>query len=165
MYNALILCTGNSARSVLAEATLNDLGRGRFRAYSAGSQPAGRVNPFALELLNARGHPTEGLHSKSWDQFAAGCGGAGAPLMDFIITVCGNAAGETCPRWPGHPATAHWGVEDPAAVAGSDADKRAAFVTAYAILRRRIERLLALPFDTLDAPAIKARLQEIGGVP
>ena len=159
--NVLILCTGNSARSVLAEATLNDLGRGRFRAFSAGSQPSGRVNPFALELLAARGHSIDGVRSKSWDEFAA----RGAPVMDFIITVCGNAAGETCPRWPGHPATAHWGVEDPAAVQGSDDGKRAAFLTAYSILRRRIERLLALPLDTLNAPAIKAHLIEIGSVP
>ena len=159
--NVLILCTGNSARSELAEATLNDLGRGRFRAFSAGSQPSGRVNPFALELLAARGHSIDGVRSKSWDEFAA----RGAPVMDFIITVCGNAAGETCPRWPGHPATAHWGVEDPAAVQGSDDGKRAAFLTAYSILRRRIERLLALPLDTLNAPAIKAHLIEIGSVP
>ena len=159
--NVLILCTGNSARSVLAEATLNDLGRGRFRAFSAGSQPSGRVNPFALELLAARGHSIDGVRSKSWDEFAA----RGAPVMDFIITVCGNAAGETCPRWPGHPATAHWGVEDPAAVQGSDDGKRAAFLTAYSILRRRIERLLALPLDPLNAPAIKAHLIEIGSVP
>ncbi len=159
--NVLILCTGNSARSVLAEASLNDLGRGRFRAFSAGSQPSGRVNPFALELLAARGHSIDRLRSKSWDEFAA----PGAPVMDFIITVCGNAAGETCPSWPGHPATAHWGVEDPAAVQGSDDGKRAAFLTAYSILRRRIERLLALPLDTLNAPAIKAHLIEIGSVP
>ncbi len=159
--NVLILCTGNSARSVLAEASLNDLGRGRFRAFSAGSQPSGRVNPFALELLAARGHSIDGVRSKSWDEFAA----PGAPVMDFIITVCGNAAGETCPSWPGRPATAHWGVEDPAAVQGSDDGKRAAFLTAYSILRRRIERLLALPLDTLNAPAIKAHLIEIGNVP
>ncbi len=159
--NVLILCTGNSARSVLAEASLNDLGRGRFRAFSAGSQPSGRVNPFALELLAARGHSIDRLRSKSWDEFAA----PGAPVMDFIITVCGNAAGETCPSWPGRPATAHWGVEDPAAVQGSDDGKRAAFLTAYSILRRRIERLLALPLDTLNAPAIKAHLIDIGSVP
>lgn len=157
-YNTLFLCTGNSARSVLAEATLNDLGRGRFRAFSAGSQPAGKVNHFALELLTQRGHPVDGIRSKSWDEFAA----AGAPHMDFIITVCDNAAGETCPIWPGHPATAHWGVEDPAAVAGSDEDKRAAFHTAYAILRRRIELLLGLPLDKVDAMARSAHLRDIG---
>ena len=161
MYNALILCTGNSARSVLAEATLNDLGRGRFRAFSAGSQPSGRVNPVALELLIARGHPVDGVRSKSWDEFAS----PGAPVMDFIITVCDNAAGETCPLWPGHPVSAHWGVADPAAVEGSDDGKRAAFLTAYAILRRRIERLLALPLETLDTSAIKMHLKQIGSVP
>lgn len=158
MYNTLFLCTGNSARSVLAEATLNDLGRGHFRGFSAGSLPAGRVNPFALELLAARGHTTDGVRSKSWDEFAA----PGAPVMDFIITVCDNAAGETCPLWPGHPAAAHWGVEDPAAVEGSDDAKRAAFLTAYSILRRRIELLLALPLDKLDGLATVARLKGIG---
>ena len=160
-YNTLFLCTGNSARSVLAEGTLNDLGRGRFRAFSAGSHPGGIVNPFALELLNQRGHSTEGMRSKSWDEFAS----AGAPKMNFIITGCDNAAGETCPLWPGHPANAHWGVEDPAAVEGSDADKRAAFATAYAILRRRIELLLALPLDKLDALARAQRLKVIGQTP
>lgn len=165
-YNTLFLCTGNSARSVLAEGTLNDLGQGRFRAFSAGSQPGGIVNPFALELLKQRGHPTDGMRSKSWDEFAA----AGAPSMgllpmDFIITVCDNAAGEVCPVWPGNPASAHWGVEDPAAVKGSDDDKRAAFATAYKILRRRIELMLALPLDKLDALARKQRLREIGQTP
>ena len=160
-YNTLFLCTGNSARSVLAEATLNDLGRERFKAFSAGSRPGGIVNPFALELLTLRSHPAEGMRSKSWDEFAT----SGAPQMDFIITVCDNAAGETCPFWPGHPASAHWGVEDPAAVEGSDDDKRAAFATAYAILRRRIELLLALPLDQLDALARTTRLKEIGKAP
>ena len=159
--NTLFLCTGNSARSVLAEATLNDLGRARFKAFSAGSRPGGIVNPFALELLKLRGHPAEGMRSKSWDEFAA----PGAPPMDFIITVCDNAAGETCPFWPGHPASAHWGVADPAAVEGSDDDKRAAFATAYAILRRRIELLLGLPLDQLDALARTTRLKEIGQAP
>ena len=160
-FNTLFLCTGNSARSVLAEGTLNDLGQGRFRAFSAGSQPGGIVNPFALELLKQRGHPAERMRSKSWDEFAA----AGAPHMDFIITVCDNAAGEACPVWPGNPASAHWGVEDPAAVEGSDDDKRAAFATAYKILRRRIELMLALPLDKLDALARKQRLKEIGQRP
>ena len=160
-YNTLFLCTGNSARSVLAEATLNDLGRARFKAFSAGSRPGGIVHPFTLELLKLRGHPAEGMRSKSWDEFAT----PGAPQMDFIITVCDNAAGETCPFWPGHPASAHWGVEDPAAVEGSDDDKRAAFATAYAILRRRIELLLALPLDQLDALARTTRLKEIGKAP
>ena len=160
-YNTLFLCTGNSARSVLAEGTLNDLGRGRFRAFSAGSRPGGIVNPIALALLRERGHLVDGMRSKSWDEFAA----AGAPKMDFIITVCDNAAGETCPLWPGHPASAHWGVADPAAVEGSDGDKLAAFATAYAILRRRIEQMLALPLDTLDAAARTLRLKEIGKTP
>ena len=160
-YNTLFLCTGNSARSVLAEATLNDLGRARFKAFSAGSRPGGIVNPFALELLKLRGHPAEGMRSKSWDEFAA----PGAPQMDFIITVCDYAAGETCPFWPGHPASAHWGVEDPAAVEGIDDDKRAAFAAAYAILRRRIELLLALPLDQLDALTRTTRLKEIGKAP
>lgn len=170
-YNTLFLCTGNSARSVLAEATLNDLGQGRFRAFSAGSQPSGRVNPFALELLKQRGHPVDGVRSKSWDEFAAGpakgagAGHPGTPQMDFIITVCDNAAGEACPFWPGHPATAHWGVEDPAAIIGNDDDKRAAFLKAYSILRRRIDLLLALPLDKLDALAKTARLKEIGKAP
>ena len=164
-YNTLFLCTGNSARSVLAEATLNDLGQGRFRAFSAGSQPSGRVNPFALELLARMQHPAEGMRSKSWDEFAAGPAHPDPPTMDFIITVCDNAAGETCPFWPGHPATAHWGVEDPAAVEGSDDEKRAAFLKAYSILRRRIELLLALPFDKLDALATNTRLKEIGTAP
>ena len=165
-YNTLFLCTGNSARSVLAEGTLNDLGQGRFRAFSAGSQPGGIVNPFALELLKQRGHPTDGLRSKSWDEFAvAGAPPKGLLPMDFIITVCDNAAGEVCPVWPGNPASAHWGVEDPAAVKGSDDDKRAAFATAYKILRRRIELMLALPLDKLDALARKQRLREIGQTP
>ena len=165
-YNTLFLCTGNSARSVLAEGTLNDLGQGRFRAFSAGSQPGGIVNPFALELLKQRGHPTDGMRSKSWDEFAvAGAPPKGLLPMDFIITVCDNAAGEVCPVWPGNPASAHWGVEDPAAVKGSDDDKRAAFATAYKILRRRIELMLALPLDKLDALARKQRLREIGQTP
>ena len=164
-YNTLFLCTGNSARSVLAEAILNDLGCGRFRAFSAGSHPSGRVNPFALELLTARGHPVTGLGSKSWDEFAAGPANPDPPNMGFIITVCDNAAGAACPLWPGHPATAHWGVEDPATVEGSDADKRAAFLQAYAILRRRIEAFLLLPLETLDPAAAKTRLQGIGSLP
>ena len=165
-YNTLFLCTGNSARSVLAEGTLNDLGQGRFRAFSAGSQPGGIVNPFALELLKQRGHPTDGMRSKSWDEFAvAGAPPKGLLPMDFIITVCDNAAGEVCPVWPGNPSSAHWGVEDPAAVEGSDDDKRAAFATAYKILRRRIELMLALPLDKLDALARKQRLREIGQTP
>jgi protein-tyrosine-phosphatase len=159
-FNILFLCTGNSARSVLAEATANALGEGRLRAFSAGSHPSGQVNPFALELLEKLSLPTAGLRSKSWDEFA----GPGAPQMDFIITVCDNAAGEACPFWPGKPATAHWGVEDPAAVEGTDEHKRAAFHSAYTLLKRRIELLLALPVEKLDALALSARLKEIGSV-
>jgi arsenate reductase (thioredoxin) len=157
-YRALFLCTGNSARSVLAEATLQHLGQGRVLAYSAGSRPLGRINPFAIELLQRQGIATEGLRSKSWDEFAA----PGAPKMDFIFTVCDSAAGETCPIWPGHPATAHWGVPDPAAVTGSDADKRHAFVQAYTVLRRRIELFLSLPLDRLEHLALASKLRDIG---
>lgn len=152
--NVLFLCTGNSARSIMAEVLLNALGRGRFRAYSAGSHPSGKVNPFAIETLRALGLPAEGLRSKPWEEFAA----RGAPPMDFILTVCDNAAGEACPVWPGKPATAHWGVEDPAAVEGTDEAKRAAFREAARVLRRRIERLVELPPDALD----KESLAEIG---
>ena len=157
-YNALFLCTGNSARSIMAEAMLNQLGRGRFKAYSAGSFPTGRVNPYALEFLTAAGVPTQGFRSKNWDEFAA----AGAPKMDFIFTVCDNAAGEVCPVWPGKPVTAHWGVPDPAAVEGSDDAKRAAFRAAASTLRRRIETLVNLPLASLDKMAIKSRLDQIG---
>jgi protein-tyrosine-phosphatase len=157
-YRALFLCTGNSARSVLAEATLQHLGKGRVLAYSAGSRPLGRVNPFAIELLQKQGIATEGLRSKSWDEFAV----PGAPVMDFIFTVCDSAAGETCPIWPGHPATAHWGVPDPAAVTGSEADQRHAFAQAYVVLRRRIELFLSLPLDKLEHLALATRLRDIG---
>ena len=158
IYNVLFLCTGNSARSIMAEAMLNHLGRGRFHAYSAGSFPSGRVNQYSLEVLKAAGLATVGYRSKSWDEFASN----GAPTMDFIITVCDNAAGEACPIWPGKPVTAHWGVPDPAAVEGTDEEKRAAFRDAAARLRRRIELLVNLPLRSLDALAIKARLQDIG---
>jgi arsenate reductase len=158
VYNALFLCTGNSARSILAEAMLNHLGKGRFRGYSAGSHPAGKVNPFAIELLEAADLPTEGLRSKAWDEFAK----PGAPRMDFILTVCDNAAGEVCPVWPGKPMTAHWGVADPAAVQGADDEKRAAFRDAAAILRRRIELLVSLPLATLERLSIESRLRELG---
>jgi arsenate reductase len=157
-YNVLFLCTGNSARSIMAEAILNQLGRGRFKAYSAGSFPTGRVNPFALEMLKTAGLRTDGFRSKGWDEFA----GAGAPRMDFIFTVCDNAAGEVCPVWPGKPVTAHWGVPDPAAVEGTDEAKRAAFRDAAATLRRRIELLVNLPMASLDKMAIKSRLDQIG---
>jgi len=156
--NVLFLCTGNSARSILAEVTLNAMARGRFFAFSAGSQPTGRVNPFALELLQKNRLPTEGLRSKSWDEFAK----PGAPALDFVFTVCDNAAGEVCPIWPGQPITAHWGVEDPAAVAGDDESKRRAFVKAYTTLARRIELFLALPLGKLDKLALKKKLDEIG---
>jgi arsenate reductase (thioredoxin) len=138
-YNVLFLCTGNSARSILAEAYLNAQGGGRFKAYSAGSRPAGKVNPFALELLAKHRIDTAGLRSKSWEEFAL----PGAPAVDYIFTVCDNAAGETCPVWPGRPTTEHWGVDDPAAVSGSDQEKRAAFARAFAELSRSIDRFLA----------------------
>ncbi len=157
-YNVLFLCTGNSARSVLAESTLNGLGKGRFRGYSAGSHPGGKVNPFAIELLERSGLPTAGLRSKSWDEFAA----PDAPRMDFVFTVCDNAAGETCPFWPGQPMTAHWGVPDPAAVEGADEVKRAAFREAFIALKRRIDLLLALPLEKLDAQSLQGRVRDIG---
>ena len=156
--HVLFLCTGNSARSILAEAVLNELGRGRFLAHSAGSHPTGRVNPFAIELLRKNGLPTDRLRSKSWDEFAA----PGAPPLDFVFTVCDNAAGEACPYWPGGPVSAHWGVEDPAAVEGPDEDKRKAFLRAMTTLQRRIERFLALPHGRLDATGLQQALAEIG---
>lgn len=159
-FNVLFLCTGNSARSILAEATLNHLarGRGRFRAYSAGSDPKGAVNPFALELLRENDIPTDGLRSKSWDEFAR----PGAPPIDFVFTVCDRAAAEVCPVWPGHPMTAHWGVPDPAAVEGTDEEKRTAFREALRALRGRIELFVSLPVDELDKPALETRIREIG---
>lgn len=158
VYNVLFLCTGNSARSVLAESLMNALGNGRFQAFSAGSHPAGAVNPFALDFLMTNGLPTEGLRSKSWDEFAA----PGAPVMDFIITVCDQAAGEVCPFWPGHPMSAHWGAPDPAAVAGSDEDKRRAFKDTASLMRRRIELFLSLPLASLDSMALKSKMDTIG---
>jgi arsenate reductase len=156
--NVLFLCTGNSARSILAEVMMNAMGAPRFKAYSAGSQPNGRVNPFAIELLQKNRLPVEGLRSKSWDEFAA----PGAPGLDFVFTVCDNAAGEVCPIWPGQPITAHWGVEDPAAAEGSDAEKRKAFFHAYNRLRNRIQLFLSLPLAQLDRVALTQRLTEIG---
>jgi arsenate reductase (thioredoxin) len=156
--NVLFLCTGNSARSILAEAYLNSAGRGRFSAHSAGSHPAGKVNPFALELLEKNRLPTDGLRSKSWDEFAR----PGAPKLDFVFTVCDNAAGETCPIWPGQPITAHWGVADPAAIAGTEQEKRKAFLRAFTELSTRINLLLSLPLDKLDRLALKRKLDEIG---
>jgi arsenate reductase len=157
-YNVLFLCTGNSARSIIAEVMMNHLGRGRFRAYSAGSHPTGKVNPHAIETLRSAGLPIAGLRSKSWDEFAR----PGAPAMDFILTVCDNAAGEACPVWPGKPVTAHWGVPDPAAVEGSDEDKRSAFRNAATTLRRRIELIAGLPVEKLDRLSIQANLAGIG---
>lgn len=156
-YKVLFLCTGNSARSIMAEVMLNYLGRGRFEAFSAGSQPSGKVNPWTLETLRAVGMPTDGLRSKSWDEFAR----PGAPAFDFIITVCDNAAKETCPIWSGKPTTAHWGVPDPAAVEGSEEQKRAAFRSAMNSLRRRIELLVALPLEKLDRLSIQEKLRWI----
>lgn len=158
VFNVLFLCTGNSARSILAEAQLNFLGKGRFRAFSAGSHPNGTVNPFALEFLGKAGIPTEGYRSKSWDEFAA----PGAPVMDYVLTVCDQAAGEQCPFWPGQPMSAHWGVPDPAAVEGSDEAKRRAFKEAAATLRKRIELFTSLPTATLDRMGLKSKLDEIG---
>jgi len=156
--NVLFLCTGNSARSILAEAYLNSAGQGRFSAHSAGSHPAGRVNPYALELLEKNRLPTAGLRSKNWDEFAR----AGAPKLDLVFTVCDNAAGETCPVWPGQPITAHWGVADPAAVQGTDAEKRKAFLRAFTELSARINLLLALPVDKLDRRVLQKKLDDIG---
>jgi arsenate reductase (thioredoxin) len=159
LCNVLFLCTGNSARSILAEALLNDVGRGRFRAFSAGSHPAGRVNPAALDYLSGRGIPTAGLRSKSWDEFVA----ADTPAMDFVITVCDNAAGEACPVWPGRPMTAHWGVPDPAAADGTDAAQRAAFAEVARTLDHRVRCLAALPLASLDRLAAESAIRRIGG--
>ena len=158
VFNVLFLCTVNSARSILAEAILNSMGKGRFRAFSAGSHPAGRVNPFALELLQRQNLGTDGLRSKNWDEFAA----AAAPQLDFVFTVCDSAAGEACPLWPGKPMTAHWGIADPAAVAGSDEEKRKAFTAAFKLLQRRISLFASLPLAKLDARALKREIDRIG---
>ncbi|MCC7347720.1 MAG: arsenate reductase ArsC [Variibacter sp.] len=158
IFNVLFLCTGNTARSILAESILRKDGDGRFRAFSAGSQPKGTVNPFALKVLASFGYPTDGLRSKSWNAFA----GADAPTMDFVFTVCDNAAGESCPLWPGQPVTAHWGIEDPAAVVGSDLDKERAFAQAFRFLRNRIAAFAALPIPSLDRMALARRLRAIG---
>jgi len=156
--NVLFLCTGNSARSILAEALMNELGRDRFRGYSAGSQPTGGVNPFALDQLERAGLPTAGYRSKRWDEFAA----PGAPFMHFVFTVCDSAAAEACPVWPGKPMTAHWGVPDPAAVEGTDDEKRRAFNSAFVTLKQRIALFTALPFATIEGLALKERLDRIG---
>jgi arsenate reductase len=157
-YNVLFLCTGNSARSILAESVLNHRGGGRFRAHSAGSHPAGRVNPHAIALLRQLGLPIDDLRSKSWDEFAA----PGAPPLDFVFTVCDNAAGEVCPVWPGQPVTAHWGLPDPAAVEGSDDDKTKAFRDTYVALERRISLFTSLPIAGLDQLTLSRRVAEIG---
>ncbi|MGD0630100.1 MAG: arsenate reductase ArsC [Terracidiphilus sp.] len=160
-YNILVLCTGNSARSILAEALFNTLGAGRFKAYSAGSHPTGRVNPFAIEQVRALGYTVDGLRSKSWDEFAQ----PGSAQMDFIVTVCDNAAGEVCPLWPGKPVTAHWGFPDPAAVVGTDDEKRAAFAQTLRQIRNRVQLFLSLPLETLDRMAIESRMKAIGREP
>jgi len=157
-FNVLFLCTGNSARSVLAEGILRKDGAGRFNAFSAGSHPKGAVNPFALKVLESYGYPAEGYRSKSWDEFAA----PGAPVMDFVFTVCDSAAGEACPIWPGQPMTAHWGIEDPAAIKGTDIEKERAFVTAFRYLKNRISIFVSLPIRSLDRMALGAKLREIG---
>ena len=157
-YNALFICTGSTARSILAEGLMNDLSRGRVKAYSAGSQPKGVVNPFALQTLANWHIPTDGFRSKSWDEFAQ----PGAPEIDFVFTVCDNAAGEVCPFWPGQPMTAHWGVPDPAAVEGTDDEKAKAFLSAAVTLKRRIELMLALPLASLDKQRIQREIKDIG---
>ncbi len=161
-YNVLFLCTGNSARSVMSEALVTILGQGRFRGYSAGSHPAGRVNPFALEQIRQYdpGYPTEGMRSKSWDEFAA----PDAPHMDFIVTVCDNAAGETCPYWPGRPATAHWSYTDPAGVEGSTEDKRAAFAKTFGQIKQRMEAFVALPIESMSDDAVRQEAKKIGEI-
>lgn len=158
VYNVLFVCTGNSARSILAEGLLKHLARGRFAAYSAGSHPSGTVNPFALKTLQALSIPTDGLRSKSWGEFAE----AGAPVLDFVFTVCDNAAGETCPVWPGQPMTAHWGVPDPAAAEGADDDKARVFMSTAITLKRRIELMFSLPIASLDAMALQREITVIG---
>jgi len=159
-YNVLFLCTGNSARSIMAEAILNKAGAGQFRAYSAGSHPKGAVHPQALRLLQSLGHDTSGFRSKSWSEFA----GPGAPVLDFVFTVCDNAAGETCPLWPGQPMTAHWGVPDPAAAKGNAAEIALAFKDAYRMLNQRIGIFTSLPVRALDRLTLQRKLDEIGTI-
>ena len=157
-FNVLFLCTGNSARSIMAEAILNKIGAGKFRAFSAGSQPKGQVHPEALRLLRSLDHDTAGFRSKSWSEFAR----PGAPALDFVFTVCDNAAGESCPVWPGQPMTAHWGIPDPAAAEGSSAEVALAFKDAYRMLSQRIGVFAALPIQSLDKLSLQAKLKEIG---
>jgi arsenate reductase len=160
-WNVLFLCTGNSARSILGEALLNAMAPTRFKAFSAGSHPGGTVNPFAIELLEKNRIATDGLRSKSWDEFA----GPGAPPLDFVFTVCDAAATETCPVWPGQPISAHWGIPDPAAVIGTDDDKRRAFLATYTVMQRRISLLVSLPLRSLDKLSLQKQLAEIGKTP
>ena len=160
VYNVLFLCTGNSARSILGEALLNHVGQGRFRAYSAGSHPKGQIHPMTLEVLQRVGISTDGLRSKPWDEFAV----PGASELDFVFTVCDNAAGEECPVWPGQPMTAHWGIEDPAAVEGSEFQQRAAFELAMCYLRNRISAFINLPLASIDRLALTSRLKGIGAM-
>jgi arsenate reductase (thioredoxin) len=157
-YNVLFLCTGNSARSILAECVLNRLGDGKFTGFSAGSFPKGEVHPYALELLERQNYPTENLRSKSWNEFA----GPGAEPLDFVFTVCDNAAGEICPVWPGQPMTAHWGLPDPAAVQGNESERRLAFADTLRMLRNRIGAFVNLPIEALDKLSLQSRLREIG---
>lgn len=158
IYNVLFVCTGNSARSILAEALLNELGHTRFKAFSAGSTPTGVVNPLTLETLGSLRLPTDGFRSKAWDEFAR----PDSPPLDFVFTVCDKAAGEVCPVWPGQPTTAHWGMADPAAVTGSDAQRHKAFIDAAMLLKRRIELMLALPMDSLDELSLQKSVRDIG---
>jgi len=158
VFNVLFLCTGNSARSILAESALRRMSGDRFRAFSAGSAPKGAINPDAIRLLDRIGYPTEGLRSKSWDEYSA----AEAPRMDFVFTVCDDAAGEICPLWPGRPMSAHWGIEDPSRLAGTEIERERAFVQALRYLENRLSLFIALPLDTLEATALTAKLREIG---
>ena len=160
IYNVLFLCTGNSARSILAESILRKDGRQHFRAFSAGSQPKGKVNPFAIKALRSLDYPTDDLRSKSWEEFAR----ADAPMMDFVFTVCDNAAGESCPAWLGQPLTAHWGIEDPAEAEGTDLQKEAAFVAAFRYLRNRIAAFTSLPLGSIDRLSLGTRLRDIGRI-
>ncbi|WP_426610064.1 arsenate reductase ArsC [Bradyrhizobium sp. McL0616] len=158
IYNVLFLCTGNSARSILAEAILRKDGAGRFQSFSAGSTPKGAIHPLALRTLKSMDYPTEGMRSKSWLEFAA----PDAPVMDFVFTVCDNAAGEACPIWPGQPLTAHWGIEDPAAAEGTGLEKQAAFITAFRYLKNRIDTFVNLPLKSIDTLSLGTKLREIG---
>ena len=158
IYNVLFLCTGNSARSIMAESILRKDGLGRFRSFSAGSHPKGRINPFALKVLESLNYPADGMRPKSWEEFAE----PDAPVMDFVFTVCDNAAGESCPVWPGQPMTAHWGIEDPAAIEGSGLEKEAAFVVAFRYLKNRIGVFVSLPLRQIDKLSLGTKLREIG---